>query len=645
MRLLARPPIRLFFVSLTVRSATVISANGVVGGASPRARTWITAEPKVATVKRAHEIFLLVGALAMCGGPILAQTPASDQSPAFAAQQQQQTPDQQSQQTRSSPLYQVTVMAQTTKAINYRHLNGATKIDFRGTVLLPMAHGEANVEVKRGAIRIQAKFDKLQPATRFGPEYLTYVLWAVSPEGRADNLGEVLLQGSKGKLDVTSQLQAFALIVTAEPYFAVTQPSQVVVLENAVRPDTIGDIEQVDAKFELLQRGQYSYVEANAQPSTLDPRLPLGLYEARNAVNIARVLGADRYAPDSYQKAEQLLAQAEDYQAHKGERKQIEMTAREAVQTAEDARAITAKRIDEERQAKEREAALQREAQAKAQAEAAEKAQLEAQLVAAQAARDRAEADAAKAAALAQQQAAEAEAERERLAVIQASQEKAQADAARAAALAQQQQAEQQAQAAQAQAAQEKAQADAARAAALAQEQAAEAEAAQARQAAAQAEKEKAALRAQLLQQLNTILQTRDTARGLIVNMSDVLFDTASYTLKPGAREKLAKISGIVLAHPGLVLKVEGHTDSVGSDEYNQALSENRANAVREFLIEQGVAGSTVTAQGFGKTQPVASNDTPEGRQRNRRVELVVSGNAIDTGAEASATPAPSSQP
>lgn len=529
-------------------------------------------------------------------------------------------------------------MAQTTKAINYRHLNSATKIDFRGTVLLPLAHGEANVEVKRGAIRVQAKFDKLQPATRFGPEYLTYVLWAVSPEGRADNLGEVLLEGSKGKLDVTSQLQAFALIVTAEPYFAVTQPSQVVVLENAVRPDTVGDIEQLDAKFELLQRGQYSYVEGNAQPSELDPHVPLGLYEARNAVNIAKTLGAGQYAADSFQKAMQLLAQAEDYQAHKSERKQVEMAAREAVQTAEDARAITSKRIDEERQAKEREAAAQREEQAKAQAEAADKARLEAELVAAQAARDKAEADAAKAAALEQQQAAEAEAERERLAAAQAAQDKAQADAARSAALAQQQQAEQQAQAAQAQAAADKA-------AALAQEQAAQAEAAQARQAAAQAEQEKAALRAQLLQQLNTILQTRDTARGLIVNMSDVLFDTASYTLKPGAREKLAKISGIVLAHPGLNLKVEGYTDSVGTDEYNQALSENRASAVREFLIEQGVPGSTVTAQGFGKTQPVASNDTPEGRQRNRRVELVVNGDAINATAATPAPPAPSSQP
>ncbi len=589
-------------------------------------------------MKRTHVSVVLLGTVWLFCGPAFAQGQAPAQAATTASvQQAQQTPDQQSQQNQSSPLYRITVMAQTTKAINYRHLSGATKIDFRGTVLLPLAHGEANVEVKRGAIRIQAKFDKLQPATRFGPEYLTYVLWAVSPEGRADNLGEILLDGSKGKLDVTSQLQAFALIVTAEPYFAVTEPSEVVVLENEVRPDTVGDIEQMDAKFELLQRGQYSYVETNARPPALDPHVPLGLYEARNAVNIARALGAERYAADSYQKAVQLLTQAEEEQAHKGERRQVEMAAREAVQTAEDARAITAKRLDEERQAKEREAAAQREAQAKAEAQAAETAKLEAELAAERAAREKAEADAARAAALAQQQAAQAEAERERLAADEAAREKAEADAARAAALAQQQQSEQQAQAAQAQAA-------AARAAALAQEQAAEAEAAQARQAAAEAEKEKAALRAQLLEQLNTILQTRDTARGLIVNMSDVLFDTASYTLKPAAREKLAKISGVVLAHPGLNLKIEGYTDSVGSDEYNQELSENRANAVREFLIEQGVAASGVTAQGFGKTQPVASNDTAEGRQKNRRVEIVVDGELIDAGPAAS-VPAASSQP
>jgi len=559
-------------------------------------------------VKTASLGLLLTGILAVSAAAAFAQQ--------TSAPAQQQPQDKQ-----SSPLYQVTVVARTTKAINYRHLSGATKIDFRGTVLMPLGRGEAKVEGKRGAVRIEAHFDKLEPATRFGPQFLTYVLWAISPEGRADNLGEVLLDGSKSKLDVTAQLQAFALIVTAEPYFAVTQPSEVVVLENVVRPDTIGDVEEMDAKFDLLQRGQYQFVEGNAQPSALDSRTPLGLYEARNAVEIAKAMGADHYAAESYQKATQLLDQAEGYLKQKVEKKQIDMAAREAVQTAEDARAITVKRLDEERQAKERQAAADREAKAKADAEAAQRATLEAQLAAERAARERAEAEAAKAAAeaakaaaLAQEQASQAEAERQRVAAMQASKEKADAEAAAAAA-------------------------EAAKAAALQQQQAAQAEAEKARRAMQESEAEKAALRAQLLDQLNTILQTQDTARGLIVNMSDVLFDTASYTLRPAAREKLAKISGVVLAHPGLNLQIEGHTDSVGSDEYNQELSERRAGAVRDYLVQQGVAASAVTARGFGKTEPIASNDTPEGRQKNRRVELVVNGDAIDAATAATGGP------
>ena len=521
----------------------------------------------------------------------------------------------------STPLYRVTVVARTTKAINYRHLSGATKIDFRGTILLPFAKGEAKVEGRKGAIRIQAQFEKLDSANHFGPEFLTYVLWAVSPEGRADNLGELQIEGSKSKLDVTAQLQAFALIVTAEPYFAVTQPSEVVVLENIVRPDTMGSVEEIDAKFDLLQRSQYTYVQANAQPIA-DPRIPLGLQEARNAMAIAKAAGAEHYAAESYLKASQLLAQAENYHEHKGDKKQVEMTAREAVQTAEDARAITVKRHEEERLAQERQAAADREARAKAMAEQAEKAKLEAQLAAERAAREKAEAEAARLAAQAQQQAAQADAEKSRIAAEQAARERAEAEVAKSAAQVQQQ-------AAQADA--EKSRIAAAQAAAATAQ--AEADAEKARKAVKDAEAEKAALRAQLLNQLNSILQTQDTARGLIVNMSDVLFDTGSYTLKPGAREKLAKISGVLLSHPGLSMQIEGHTDSVGTDEFNQQLSERRSGMVRDFLVDQGVAASTITARGFGKTQPVATNDTPEGRQRNRRVDLVVNGADIDADA------------
>jgi outer membrane protein OmpA-like peptidoglycan-associated protein len=551
-------------------------------------------------VKIASACLVITGFLGALAVPAMGQTPA----PADTQKQQQ-----------SSPLYSVTVVSRSTKAINYRHLSGPTEIDFRGTVLMPFSKGQAKVESKRGAIRIQAQFDKMDAATRFGPEFLTYVLWAVSPEGRADNLGEVLLTGAKSKLDVTAQLQAFALIVTAEPYFAVTQPSEVVVLENIVRPDTMGNVEEMDAKFDLLQRSQYTYVQGNAQPAAMDSRTPFGLHEARNAVQIAKAAGAEKYASDSFQKATQLLKQAENSLALKGDKKQVEMSAREAVQTAEDARAITVKRREEERLTQERAAAAEREARAKAQADAAERSKLEAQLMAERAAREKAEAEAARAAALVQQQAAQDAAERSRLAAEQANRDTATAQAARAAALAQQQAA----QAAADQASRDRAQAEAARAAA-------QADADKSRKAAEQAEAEKADLRARLLSQLNTILQTRDSARGLIVNMSDVLFDTGSYTLKPGAREKLAKISGILLAHPGLTLQIEGHTDSVGSDEYNQQLSERRAGSVQDFLVQQGVPAASITAIGFGKTEPVASNDTSEGRQLNRRVELVVNG-------------------
>jgi outer membrane protein OmpA-like peptidoglycan-associated protein len=573
-------------------------------------------------VKTAWASLAVLGVLVIPAPRALGQA----QAPPPAASSQQTTPQADVPKQESTPLYRVTVVARTTKAINYRHLSGATKIDFRGTILLPFAKGEAKVEGRKGAIRIQAQFEKLNSATRFGPEFLTYVLWAVSPEGRADNLGEIQVEGSsKSKLDVTAQLQAFALIVTAEPYFAVTQPSEVVVLENIVRPDTMGSVEEIDAKFDLLQRSQYTYVQANSRDNTqpiADPRIPLGLQEARNAMAIAKAAGSEHYAADSYKKASQLLAQSEEFHEHKGDKKQVEMTAREAVQTAEDARAITVKRREEERLAQERQAAAEREARAKAMAEQAEKARLEAQLVAERAAREKAEAEAARLAAQAQQQAAQAEAEKSRIAAEQAARERAEAEVAKSAAQVQQQ-------AAQADA--EKSRIAAAQAAAATAQ--AEADAEKARKAVRDAEAEKAALRAQLLNQLNSILQTQDTARGLIVNMSDVLFDTGSYTLKPGAREKLAKISGVLLSHPGLSMQIEGHTDSVGTDEFNQQLSERRSGMVRDFLVDQGVAASTITARGFGKTQPVATNDTPEGRQRNRRVDLVVNGADIDADA------------
>jgi outer membrane protein OmpA-like peptidoglycan-associated protein len=463
-----------------------------------------------------------------------------------------------------------------------------------------MARGVARVESKQGHIEIEAQFENLQPATKNGAEYLTYVLWAITPEGRTVNLGEVLLNGAKSKLNVSSDLQVFALVVTAEPYYAVTRPSDLIVMENEVRADTKGKIEEVDAKYELLKRGQYDRL-ANPLELKTDKKQPLELYQARNAVHIARAMGADRFATETFQKAEKSLAQSEAYQARNAGRKPVATTAREAVQMAEDSRAIAVKRQEDEALAMERQQSAERETRAEIGRAAA---QSETERVT----RD---ADAAR---------VKAQAESERMA-----QEK---DTQTAAALAEAAGLKRDNNARIVAAAEE---ADRLRQENATQRMANQAALDSAARQRAQLEADKMELRTQLLAQFNLILQTRDTARGLIVNMSDVLFDTGKYSLRPLAREKLAKVAGIVSGHPGLRLDVEGHTDSVGGDDYNQKLSEQRGEAVRDYLTHEGMAAGSVSAKGYGKTQPVASNDTAEGRQQNRRVELVISGEVIGT--------------
>jgi outer membrane protein OmpA-like peptidoglycan-associated protein len=511
------------------------------------------------------------------------------------------------------PVFRVNVVSRTIKAINYHHRTGTTKIDFRGTDLMSKAKGEARVESRMGSTKIDTQVEKLDPASTFGPEFLTYVLWAITPEGRAQNIGELALDDHKSKLLSTTDLQAFGLIVTAEPYFAVTQPSDVVVMENFTRHDTTGTIQEVDAKYELLKRGSYIASIRDYQPPKMDPKGPLQLAEAENAVQIAKLTGAGTYAPDTLQKAANNLENARGFLNGKNQdRKRSETSAREAAQMAEDARIITLRKIDDERLAAERAAAAEREAKARAlaDAEAARRAEAEA---------DRAAADRAR---------REAE-----ITALKAQKEAAEAEALRAAALARQQAA--------------RAEAEAAQAALIAKQRTVEAEAERARLAAEEAsrakqqaetdrlraESEKAELRERLQQQLNTILETRETARGLIVSMPDVLFSTGSYTLKPEAREKLARIGGILVAYPDLKVEIEGHTDSTGSEEYNQQLSERRAQAVRDYLtMHGGVSSSTiVAANGFGEATPVASNDTAAGRQRNRRVDLVVSGGIMSS--------------
>lgn len=497
-------------------------------------------------------------------------------------------------------------VSRSTKAVNYRLRGDDVKIEFRGTDLMPSAMGDAKVAGKKSNLEIDAHFENLDDPTKFGLEYLSLVLWAVSPEGRAVNLGELVFDHNHSRVKAITDMQTFGLIVTAEPYFAVSQPSNMVVMENVIPPGL--HQEDIEARYSLLAAGTYSSTNTHIQDAIfgIDQKTPRSLFEARNAVRIARIAGADKYAPSIIATANQELLSAEEAFQHKRDKGSIDTLARGTVETAEEARVMSVKKkADEEAEAKaaaEKKAAEDRAAQEKQAAEEEARRRVEAENERKQAELARQQAEAAKAEALRLQQEAE----------------------------------------------QARKEAEAAKAQAVAQQQALAAEADKARQAAAeadklrqQAEKEKADLRAQLLAQLNAVLATRDTARGLIANMSDVLFKTGSFELLSGARERLAKVSGIVLAHPGLHLEVDGYTDSVGSDDYNQQLSENRANAVRDYLVEQGIPDSAVVARGLGKTSPVATNDTPEGRQQNRRVEMVISGDAIGTGSASTAAAMP----
>ena len=471
-------------------------------------------------------------------------------------------------------LYRVNVVQRNLDAVNYLHRSGSTRIGFEGTALLPGASGEAKVQSERGHITIDARFKGLVPANSFGKEYLTYVLWAISPDGRPNNLGEILPDGSKNDIKTSTSFQSFGMIVTAEPYYSVTQPSDVVVLQNVILDNkTTGVLEKVNAHFFLLPRGLYAPTagsNAVENPITRNERSPLELYEAYNAVRIAKQAGAGQYAPDILSRAEQDLRNAADIDSNKhGDRKTEITFARGAVERAEDARVVTLRKQAAERQLN------------------AERAKVQAQV-----------------------QAANSQ--------MQAQQSQLDAERAQAA----------------------KAQADAQRARAEAAAAQAQAQAAQANQAAQSSN----AVRERLRGQLNSVLQTSETARGLIVNMSDVLFDTGKYTLKTDAQIALAKVAGILQAYPGLKLQVEGYTDSVGTADYNQKLSENRAGAVRDFLVQQGVQMSNITATGYGESDPVASNDTAKGRSQNRRVQLVVSGDAIgvdqQSGPSGAASPA-----
>jgi outer membrane protein OmpA-like peptidoglycan-associated protein len=466
-------------------------------------------------------------------------------------------------------IYHVKVVQRELDAVNYLNRSGTTKVDFQGTDLMPGAHGEAKVNSQTGKTQISVRFSGLTPANGFGPEYLTYVLWAISADGKPENLGELELSGDKASLDVSSYFQSFGMIVTAEPYFAVSEPSDVVVLKNVFTNSTQGVLEQVNVHYQLLARGIYANTEGahtNPMPVTDREHTPLALFEAYNAQRIARMVGADKYAPDIMQEVATDIQNAQQIQDSKHRDVKMEFTdAREAVERAEDARITTLRKQAEEHQRQTEEAKTQAQQQA-------QQSQLQAEQAREQAANSQAAADRAAA-------------------------ERAQAEAAKA-----------------------QAEAEAANA---------RAQAAEAQHQAQQSQQDAEATREKLRTQLNAVLATTESARGLIVHMSDVLFATNKYTLRPDAQVSLAKVATILQLYPGLRVQVEGYTDSTGTPAYNQTLSENRADAVRDFLVQNGVAEANVTAQGFGETNFVAPNSTAAGRQQNRRVNLVVSGEAI----------------
>ena len=468
-------------------------------------------------------------------------------------------------------------VTKTAQAVSYP-VGETTKVGFKATDLMPDASGWAKVLVKKGHAQIEAEFKQLSSTTKFGAEFLTFVLWSVSPEGRTTNLGEILTdKDGCGRVKVSSQMQIFSLFVTVEPYFCVRMPSELVVLENEFLPGTKGKRFVVN-QYPLMRRARYQKM---VNPLVLEPDLrsnPLELYEARNALSIARMNAADNYSPESFNKASASLKMAEKALKEKKDRKQIVSLARQAVQFSDDALTLSVQRQEEERLENERKAreAAERRAQEKAHQEAIRRAQAEA---------DRARAEAAQARALLAQQEARNRAEREAQLRVQAETERQREMAARE----------------------------------------------EAERLLKKSEEEKGELRARLLKQFSLVLETQDTERGLIVNMPDVLFDTGSYTLRLQAREKLARIAGIVVNYPKLKLEAEGHTDNVGSAEYNLKLSEKRAHEVRLYLVSQGVPITSVTWSGKAYELPVASNDTPAGRRKNRRVELIVSGEVIGT--------------
>jgi len=473
---------------------------------------------------------------------------------------------------QSVPVYRVTVVQRQVNAVNYQYRSGPTKIDFRGTVLMAQAGGDATVESKRGRTEIIAKLHHVAAPSRFGREYLTYVLWAISPEGSPHNLGEIVPNGSdKATVSVTTDLQAFGMIVTAEPYAAVRQPSDVVIMENEVRPDTVGRVQPISAKYELMPRGHYTW-NVGQEPEPNAPKVSMRQYEAithvyqaENAIGIARSANAAQYAPNTLAEAEAMLAEARRLQSSKADTSLISQSARAAAQTAEDARLIAERRaqVQDLNAARTTAAAAEQqklEAQAEAQQAKAEATAARIQLDSEREARRQAEAQAAEQRALAVQPSAAPSADR--IVIPPPAPGREDAD-------------------------------------------------------------QKTLVRMRLLEDLNGILPARDTPRGLLLTVPDQGFSGSA--LSSDYLNRLGRVAARLSSEPGLRVAVEGNSDSAQL----AATAQKRAYEVRDALTRAGVSASSIDAQGLGASRLLTTTATESGRLANRRVEIVISGAPI----------------
>lgn len=476
----------------------------------------------------------------------------------------------------------------TTLAVRYVE-NKKTTVNLTGTPLAPRVIGKADVDYKRSDARIRLKVENLDNPQTFGPFYTTFIVWAVTPEGLVENLIE-LPTGYTAQVQTRTNAQTFGLIITAEPHSAVKLPSQKLIAETTLPKKTTAGVQTVQADYGGDRGNFYETAEdSSLKPDYSTPRLVLG---ARRSLDIARRAGAQEFAGEEFRQASDKLATLEQlWPRNLKDENKFSGIARDVMRLGQLARDLSVEREETARIENERQERLRRLEEARQQAERAtadaERTRLEAERARAEAERAKAEAERA------ERSAADERARRE-----QAARE---SEAIRA-------------------------KAESERRAAEEATRRAESERAAARADAEQAKRERDAALQRLYVSLSEILDTKRETRGFIVNIGDVLFDTGRATLKPGAREKLSRLAGILVAYPGtLSLEIEGHTDSVGSDELNNRLSQSRAESVRDYLTTAGVKPERIKAvRGFGKTKPVTTNDTAAGRQMNRRVEVVI---------------------